>query len=294
MKKSARSLESLSAYRLRPVAAAIAALLLPAAAFSQAKPASDEVLDDVVVTGIRHSIETSVAIKRESESIVEVLTAEDIGKLPDTSIADSLARLPGLEPATQGGRLLAQRIDVVDRSAGDAPGPLDRGVGALLDRDDPRLEFATSAALRPTPRHPRKATAPQRPNGGASRRVACPPRESGLKAHAPRADGAGRHQSSDARRYIRRTSSHLPHEEHLMRTTDVRRSALAATSLPRVEVLSYSEHSLGQGSEARAVSYIQIRTDRGHSLFGAGIDTNIELASIKAIVSALNRALAKS
>ncbi len=69
--------------------------------------------------------------------------------------------------------------------------------------------------------------------------------------------------------------------------------ALSTTSLPKFEVLSYSEHSLGKGSEARAVSYIQIKTERGHSLFGAGIDTNIELASIKAIVSALNRALAK-
>jgi 2-isopropylmalate synthase len=70
--------------------------------------------------------------------------------------------------------------------------------------------------------------------------------------------------------------------------------ALGTTALPRFEVLSYSEHSLGQGSEARAVSYIQIKTDRGLSLFGAGIDTNIELASIKAIVSALNRVLAKA
>jgi 2-isopropylmalate synthase len=69
--------------------------------------------------------------------------------------------------------------------------------------------------------------------------------------------------------------------------------ALSATALPKFEVLSYAEHSLGKGSEARAVSYIQIKTERGHSLFGAGIDTNIELASIKAIVSALNRALAK-
>ena len=69
--------------------------------------------------------------------------------------------------------------------------------------------------------------------------------------------------------------------------------ALATTSLPRFEVLSYAEHSLGKGSEARAVSYIQIKTERGHTLYGAGIDTNIELASIKAIVSALNRTLAK-
>ena len=69
--------------------------------------------------------------------------------------------------------------------------------------------------------------------------------------------------------------------------------ALATTELPKFEVLSYSEHSLGKGSEARAVSYIQIKTERGHTVFGAGIDTNIELASIKAIVSALNRSLAK-
>jgi 2-isopropylmalate synthase len=69
--------------------------------------------------------------------------------------------------------------------------------------------------------------------------------------------------------------------------------ALATTHLPKFEVLSYSEHSLGKGSEARAVSYIQIKTERNHTVFGAGIDTNIELASIKAIVSALNRSLSK-
>jgi 2-isopropylmalate synthase len=69
--------------------------------------------------------------------------------------------------------------------------------------------------------------------------------------------------------------------------------ALEGTPLPRFEVLSYAEHSLGQGAGARAVSYIQIKTARGQTYFGAGIDTNIELASIKALVSALNRSLAK-
>ncbi len=69
--------------------------------------------------------------------------------------------------------------------------------------------------------------------------------------------------------------------------------ALGTTDLPKFEVLSYVEHSLGKGAEARAVSYIQIKTERGQTLYGAGIDTNIELASIKAIVSALNRSLAK-
>jgi 2-isopropylmalate synthase len=67
--------------------------------------------------------------------------------------------------------------------------------------------------------------------------------------------------------------------------------ALGAAGLPKFELLNYSEHSLGQGAEARAVSYIQIRTERGQSVFGAGTDTNIELASIKAVVSALNRAM---
>ncbi len=69
--------------------------------------------------------------------------------------------------------------------------------------------------------------------------------------------------------------------------------ALEAIEIPPFEVLSYAEHSLGTGSEARAVSYIQIKTARSHTLYGAGIDTNIELASIKAMVSALNRALKK-
>jgi 2-isopropylmalate synthase len=67
--------------------------------------------------------------------------------------------------------------------------------------------------------------------------------------------------------------------------------SLEATDLPRFGVVSYSEHSLGAGAEARAVSYIQIKLERGGAYFGAGVDTNIELASIKAIVSALNRAV---
>ena len=66
--------------------------------------------------------------------------------------------------------------------------------------------------------------------------------------------------------------------------------ALGTTALPKFDVISYAEHSLGAGAEAKAVSYIQIKLARGAAYFGAGIDTNIELASIKAIVSALNRA----
>jgi iron complex outermembrane receptor protein len=80
-----------------PIASAVA-LVLVSAAYAQ----DTANLDAVVVTGIRSSIETSIAAKKNSDSIVEVVTAEDIGKLPDTSIAESLARLPGIA---------AQRVD---------------------------------------------------------------------------------------------------------------------------------------------------------------------------------------
>lgn len=61
-------------------------------------------VDEVVVTGIRSSITSSIAAKQRNTSIVEVITAEDIGKLPDVSIAESLARLPGLTVQRLDGR----------------------------------------------------------------------------------------------------------------------------------------------------------------------------------------------
>jgi iron complex outermembrane recepter protein len=53
-------------------------------------------MEVVVVTGIRASLEKSLAVKRDSDSVVEVITAEDIGKMPDKNVADSLQRLPGV------------------------------------------------------------------------------------------------------------------------------------------------------------------------------------------------------
>ncbi len=67
-------------------------------------------LDKVVVIGIRGGIERAIDIKRESTSIVEAISAEDIGKLPDVSIAESIARLPGLAAQRVAGR--AQVISV--------------------------------------------------------------------------------------------------------------------------------------------------------------------------------------
>ena len=61
------------------------------------------------------------------------------------------------------------------------------------------------------------------------------------------------------------------------------------TDLQRFEITNYSEHALSSGEEASAIAYIQIKTADGKSRWGAGVDTNIELASVKAVLSALNR-----
>ena len=67
-------------------------------------------LDTVVVTGIRGGIERAIDIKKQSTSIVEAISAEDIGKLPDVSIAESISRLPGIAAQRVAGR--AQVISV--------------------------------------------------------------------------------------------------------------------------------------------------------------------------------------
>src|SRR5688572_9506382 len=54
-------------------------------------------VEEVVVTGIRASLANSVSVKRDAGSVVDAISAEDIGKLPDTTIADSLQRVPGVQ-----------------------------------------------------------------------------------------------------------------------------------------------------------------------------------------------------
>lgn len=91
--------------------AALASAMLMTAATTQARQQdwpdeeqSASRLDAVVVTGIRHGIEDAIDTKQTETTIVEAISAEDIGKLPDTSIADSIARLPGLTTQRFGGR----------------------------------------------------------------------------------------------------------------------------------------------------------------------------------------------
>ncbi|MCA2998636.1 MAG: TonB-dependent receptor [Rhodocyclaceae bacterium] len=122
-------------FKLRPVAAACAlAIFASGASAQQAAPATDKAAEAakaeaqkkeaakkdaakvppvenfVVTAGIRRGIEDAISVKQNSTSIVESISAEDIGKLPDVSIAESISRLPGLAAQRVAGR--AQVISV--------------------------------------------------------------------------------------------------------------------------------------------------------------------------------------
>ncbi|MCP8898148.1 TonB-dependent receptor [Gilvimarinus xylanilyticus] len=56
----------------------------------------DQMLEEVVVTGIRASLERSMDIKRDSAGVVDAISSEDIGKFPDTNLAESLQRITGV------------------------------------------------------------------------------------------------------------------------------------------------------------------------------------------------------
>ncbi|RYD67270.1 MAG: TonB-dependent receptor [Sphingomonadales bacterium] len=79
-----------------------ACLMIPGMALAQdaANPqtsAQDEATgEDVVVTGIRASLDQAIAIKRNSAGVVDAISAEDIGKFPDTNLAESLQRITGV------------------------------------------------------------------------------------------------------------------------------------------------------------------------------------------------------
>lgn len=93
-----------------PIAAAVSLTLLGAAFAAQAQqtdaPAKPDTkpqqLEQVVVTGIRASLQQSLTQKKNAESIVEVITAEDVGKMPDKNVADSLQRVPGVNTTSAG------------------------------------------------------------------------------------------------------------------------------------------------------------------------------------------------
>ncbi|WP_298633098.1 TonB-dependent receptor [uncultured Umboniibacter sp.] len=74
-----------------------AALLVTTGAMAAGSVAQEEaVVEEVVVTGIRASMQDAMNTKRNSDTVIEAITAEDVGKFPDKNVAESLSRLPGV------------------------------------------------------------------------------------------------------------------------------------------------------------------------------------------------------
>jgi iron complex outermembrane receptor protein len=111
--KNTTGTRTVSAFKLKPTiafagqatAGAFWALAASGSVYAQAAPAAAPAASAAVgtpeaqqveVVGIRRGIEAAISVKKNSDQIVEAISAEDIGKLPDTSIAESLARLPGV------------------------------------------------------------------------------------------------------------------------------------------------------------------------------------------------------
>lgn len=89
----------MKAYQLSPLALALAAAAMPAAYAQDNEPA----LEEVVVTGFRQSLERALDVKRDSANNVESIMAEDMGKMPDLNLAESLQRVPGVAINREGG-----------------------------------------------------------------------------------------------------------------------------------------------------------------------------------------------
>jgi len=89
--------------KLTPIASAVALLMLGGSLSAQAQQvaaAPDQpAVETVVVTGVRAALQKSIEQKRNSVNDVEVITSEDVGKMPDKNVADALQRVPGVNTA---------------------------------------------------------------------------------------------------------------------------------------------------------------------------------------------------
>jgi TonB-dependent receptor len=105
------------AFKRTPLARAVSLILgstVLAPGLSQAANQEADNIDEIVVTGIRSSLESSMRLKREAQGVVDGIVAEDIGKFPDTNLAESLQRITGVS---------------IDRSIGEGSKITVRGIG---------------------------------------------------------------------------------------------------------------------------------------------------------------------
>lgn len=107
-----------------------AGLALAVAGTPAMAQADDDVLEEIVVTGIRASLEQAVAIKRDSMQIVDAIVAEDLGKFPDNNVVEAMQRIPG--------------VQVTDRGAGEVSVVSIRGLSDVTTTINGRNIFTAS------------------------------------------------------------------------------------------------------------------------------------------------------
>ncbi|MBI5258441.1 MAG: TonB-dependent receptor [Burkholderiales bacterium] len=139
-RRAAMALPVGPALRLSATAAGVALLCASAGMVhaQQASTTAAEATQTVTVTGIRRGIEAGISVKKNADSIVESISAEDIGKLPDNSIAESIARLPGLAAQRVGGKPSTIQIRGL---SGDFAGTLLNGREQVSTGDNRAVEF---------------------------------------------------------------------------------------------------------------------------------------------------------
>lgn len=86
----------------RVLMSSVAAAML-AGSLSTPTFAQDDVMDEVIATGIRSSLKKSLDVKRNANQVVDAISAEDVGKFPDSNIAESLQRITGVSIDRSGG-----------------------------------------------------------------------------------------------------------------------------------------------------------------------------------------------
>lgn len=117
-----------------PISLAIALLIGQAAFAQQAPAAGDKQLDTVVVTGVRAALQRASEVKRDSDQVMDVITAEDVGKLPDANVAEALQRVTGVQ---------------VTRVWGEGQGVSIRGLPLVRVEVDGRTVLGYSTRLSP-------------------------------------------------------------------------------------------------------------------------------------------------
>lgn len=85
-------------------AASAPAAAAPAAAASAPEAKTPQQLETVTITGIRASLATAVNIKKNATAVVDAVSAEDVGKLPDSDVGESMGRIPGVSVARDFGQ----------------------------------------------------------------------------------------------------------------------------------------------------------------------------------------------